>query len=118
MVPMVMEGAVMLSLPSEASFSSHVAIGTSPSDSVKACGPIQYLLLKPDEAPKSSKLAHEAEGFCIVLQYITDSVLCQCVGWPSSLISKLYKLLCIKVKVRQMYFGNMLSVCYQLIVLV
>lgn len=92
MVPMVMEGAVMLSLPSDAPFSSHAAIGTSPSDSVKACGPILYLLLKPDEAPTSSKsrmclqvLAHAAEGFCIVLQYIPDSVLCQCVGWPISL---------------------------------
>ncbi|KAL1254505.1 hypothetical protein QQF64_016734 [Cirrhinus molitorella] len=69
MVLMVVEGAVTLSLPSEALFSGHAAIGTPPSESVKACGPFMYLHMKPDEAQLSSMslvclqmLAHAAEA--------------------------------------------------------
>lgn len=86
MGPIVVEGAVTLSLPSEAPFSGHAAIGTPPSESVKACGPFMYLHLKPDEAQMSSMrllclqmLAHAAAGICIVLQYNTYAALCLCV---------------------------------------
>lgn len=92
-------GLLCYGSPSEAPFSSHTATGTPPSDSIKACGPFMYLNLKPDEAQTYSMslmclqmFAHTAKGFCIVLQYITDSVSCQCVGCP---ISKLYTLHCV-----------------------
>lgn len=104
---MVVEGAVTLSLPSEAPFSGHAAIGTPPSESVKACGPFMYLHMKPDEAQTSSmslmclqKLAHAAEGFCIVLQYITYTALSQCV-W----VDRSHFIHMLQAHVRQMYVG-------------
>lgn len=97
MVPIVVKGAVTLSLPSEALLSGHAAIGTPPSESVKACGQFMYLYLKPDEAQMSSMrllclqmLAHAAEGFCIVLQYNSYAALCLSVWvYPSHFINTL-----------------------------